>query len=58
MDQIRIYLLLDPAKRLGISELVASAWGIDLHKYVCLSLTFSNYYLESVIFDFIMFLIL
>lgn len=48
MDQIRIYLLLNPKIRLGISELVSNAWGIDLNKYITLALTFSNFYTDSV----------
>jgi hypothetical protein len=47
-QQIRIYLVLNPRKRLGISELVANAWGIDLDKYITLALTFTGYYTDCV----------
>ncbi|KAF0978658.1 hypothetical protein FDP41_002478 [Naegleria fowleri] len=46
MDQIKVYLYTDP-KRLNISELVSEAWGLSLSKWICISITFSNYYTES-----------
>ncbi|KAL9658327.1 hypothetical protein ABK040_015647 [Willaertia magna] len=46
MDQIKVYLFTDP-KRLGISSLTAQAWGIDPDKWICLAISFSNYYTES-----------
>jgi len=46
MDQIKVYLFTDP-KRLEISELTSEAWGLDINKWICISITFSNYYTES-----------
>jgi hypothetical protein len=48
LEELRIYLMFDPKKKLGINELVAAAWGIDLSKYICVSLTFSGHYLSVV----------
>lgn len=47
IGEIRIYLCFDPTEKLDISDMVASAWGINLKKYICISLTFNSYYLES-----------
>jgi hypothetical protein len=47
-NQCWIYLLVDPSKRLNISPIVADAWGINLDKFVVVSLTFSSLYLDSV----------
>lgn len=41
-----IYLFLDP-KRLQISDLVADAWGINLKKFITLSLQFAGNYTDS-----------
>lgn len=45
IDSIRIYIYFDPNIRLQLKELVANCWGIDLTKYICISLTFSSYFL-------------
>lgn len=47
LDQLRIYLFIDPKQLLDISIMVASAWGIDLDRYIGISLTFSQYYLNA-----------
>ena len=47
IDEIRVYLFFDPRVKLEISEMVASAWGIDLDKYICVALTFSQHYLNA-----------
>lgn len=47
-SQCWIYLLIDPKKRFDISPIVADAWGINLDKFVTVSLTFSSLYLDSV----------
>lgn len=46
-NQCWVYLFFDPTK-LGISELIANAWGLDLNRFVCAQLKFSGLYTKSV----------
>ncbi|EFC43740.1 predicted protein [Naegleria gruberi] len=46
MDQIKVYLFTNP-NRLNITPLLAEAWQLDLEKWICITITFSNYYTES-----------
>lgn len=47
MDQVRVYLYLEPKARLKVSDLVASAWRIDTTKYVTIVLTFGGFYKDT-----------
>jgi len=46
-NQCWIYLFIDPSKRLKITDVVADAWGVDLKKFITVSLTFSSLYTDS-----------
>eukprot|EP01027_Heterolobosea_sp_BB2_P003868 GEZU01005824.1.p1 GENE.GEZU01005824.1~~GEZU01005824.1.p1 ORF type:complete len:667 (+),score=191.50 GEZU01005824.1:150-2150(+) len=46
-DSARVYLIIDPKKRINISNMVANAWGIDKDRYIVLQLTFSGHYVNA-----------